>query len=277
MQMTPHLHQLTLPFTVSTPLGPLPRAVNVFVVIGKRITLIDSGVRGAEEQIGDYLAQIGRGFEEVETLILTHSHPDHVGAARAIRSLTGCRVVAHQAERTWIEDTELQEQQRPVPGFRLLVEGSVPVDQSLRDGERLLPAGGPPLEVLHTPGHSAGSISLWSAEEGVLLTGDAVPVPGDLPIFDDYPAAVASLKRLQARKANLLLSAWDRPHAGDEVQQCLEASLAWLERIRSAACQEAAADPKPDPLALCRRVVLRLGLPPTAANPLVARSFMACL
>ena len=55
MQLTPHLHQLTIPFTVPTPCGALPRTVNLYVLVGRRITLIDSGVAGSETQVVAYL------------------------------------------------------------------------------------------------------------------------------------------------------------------------------------------------------------------------------
>lgn len=208
MQLTPHLHQLTIPFTVPTPWGALPRTVNLYLLVGRRITLIDSGVAGCEKQIVAYLHRLGRRPEEIEQLLLTHSHPDHIGAAAAVVALSGCRVAAHEAERTWIEDPARQAQERPVPGFASLVQGAVTVERLLSDGEELEIDGAPALTVLHTPGHSAGSLSLWAQTEGWLVSGDTVPVPGELPIFDDYRASVASLQRLQACRADLLLSAW---------------------------------------------------------------------
>ncbi|MEJ2698751.1 MAG: MBL fold metallo-hydrolase [Desulfuromonadales bacterium] len=275
MQITPQVHQLTIPFSVPTPAGPLPRSVNVFLLPGQTLTLVDSGVAGAEEQIFSYLGFLGRSPEEIDRLLLTHSHPDHIGAARSISDVTGCRVSAHPAERDWIEDTELQERERPVPGFRALVAGPVPVRQLLPEGKRVDLPGSLSLKVLHTPGHSPGSVSLWSEPEGILFCGDALPVPGDLPIFTDFAATVHSLERLRSLEISWLLSAWDRPRWGGEGHACIEEGLEWLEKIRKVVTDEATAGE--DRLALCRRVVLRLGLPPSAANPLVALSFLACL
>ncbi len=127
MQITPQIHQLTIPFNVPLPTGPVPRSVNVVFVCGEALTLVDSGVAGAEQQIFSYLQTLGRMPEEIETLVLTHSHPDHIGAALAITRATGCMVAAHCAERNWIEDVALQERQRPVPGFSQLVGGPVSV------------------------------------------------------------------------------------------------------------------------------------------------------
>jgi hydroxyacylglutathione hydrolase len=277
MQITPHIHMLTIPFAVPLPSGPLPRSVNVFLVLGETVLLVDSGVAGAEQRIFAYLRELGRRPEEIAMLILTHSHPDHVGAAVAVKLATGCTVFAHTEERSWIEDTELQLRERPVPGFRELVGGPVAVDRLLAEGDRFELGGGVTLEVLPTPGHSAGSISLWDRRAGVLITGDAVPLPGDMPIFDDLAASLASLERLRSCGAEWLLSAWGEPVRGDGVGRLLGESKEWLKRIRETVRSTAGDGTAADVLELSRRVVAQLGLPAAAANPLTARSFLACL
>lgn len=277
MQIAPMLHMLTIPFSVPLPTGPVPRSVNLFLLLGEQITLIDSGVAGAEAQIFDYLAGLGRRPEEIATLILTHSHPDHIGAARTIKALTGCTVLAHPAEREWIEDTELQQQQRPVPGFNTLVAGPVIIDRTLDEGERLVLAPGWTLEVLHTPGHSRGSISLWERETRILITGDAILLPGEMPIFEDPQAVSGSLQRLRSCGAGLLLSAWDRPRGGEEVETALAMGLDWLARVEAAVYAAGETGRSVGSLAFCQEAVSRLGLPAHAVNPLVSASFMACL
>jgi len=279
MQISDHLHLLKIPFQV--PISPelkLERFVNLFLIYGEKgIILVDSGVAGAEARIGDYLAATGRRPEEIKLLILTHSHPDHLGGAAAIRRLSGCEIAAHPSERHWIEDTDRQAAERPVPGFSRLVGGSVPVDRLLADGARLT-LDELALEVLHTPGHSPGSISLHLPGDRVLICGDAVPLPGDLPIFTDWQASVASLERLrEIPGVEWLLAAWDQPRRGGEVQSVLAAGQAWLERVRSCVAEEAGKTTTSDPLELCQVVVTRLGLPPAAINPLVAKSLAACL
>ena len=107
------------------------------------------------------VAIIGRPNAGKSSLLaaLTHAHPDHIGAVRAIREATGCSIAAHPAERAWIEDVELQNRERPVPGFAMLVGGSVHLDHELVDGDCIGPgetqAG--EMQVFHTPGHSPGS------------------------------------------------------------------------------------------------------------------------
>jgi glyoxylase-like metal-dependent hydrolase (beta-lactamase superfamily II) len=86
----------------------IDRFVYSYVLAGETITLIDTGVAGCEEVIFDYIRSIGRDPCEISFIILTHSHPDHIGAAKAIREATGCSVMAHPAERAWIEDEDRQ-------------------------------------------------------------------------------------------------------------------------------------------------------------------------
>jgi hydroxyacylglutathione hydrolase len=278
MQISEHVHLLKVSFQV--PISPerrLERFVNLYLIFGANsVILVDSGVAGAERQIFDYLTANGRQAKDLQLLILTHAHPDHIGAAAPIRRLTGCRVAAHPAARPWIEDTARQAAERPVPGFHALVAGSTRVDQLLADGERL-EVDGLTLEVLHTPGHSPDSISLHLPQDRVLICGDVVPLPGDLPIFTNWQESVASLEQLaQIAGVEHLLSAWDLPRRGPEIAPSLDSSRAWLFRIKEAVAAETRVAQPRDPLALCQGVVKRLGLPAVAVNPLVARSFAGC-
>jgi hydroxyacylglutathione hydrolase len=138
--------------------------------------------------------------------------------------------------------------------------------------------GGLALLVLHTPGHSAGSISLWLAEEGALFSADAVPIPGDMPIYQEISESVRSIKRLASLpEIKLLLSAWDEPRFGGEAYRIMDEGLRYLERIHGCVLKVARASQSSSPIELCRQVLIELGLPQTMANPLVAASFQASL
>jgi len=282
MQITDHVHALKIPFQITDPSGQkIPRFVYAFLICGEKICLIDSGVAGSEKIILDYLKRTGRSPEEISRLILTHAHPDHIGAAAAIKRICGCTVAAHAAEKAWIEDVDLQAKERPVPGFFSLVGGSVQVDRTLQDGEMLHLEGGLTLRVLHTPGHSPGSLSLWLAEDGALFTADAVPIAGDMPLYQDIQASVRSIEKLSCiPEIKLLLAAWDEPRRGSEAYRIMDEGLQYLQRIHSSALMVAGAKPallELDSMQLCRRVLVELGLPPIMANPLVATSFQASL
>jgi hydroxyacylglutathione hydrolase len=282
MQISDHIHALKIPFQIADPSGQkIPRFVYAFLIYGDSICLIDSGVAGCEKVILEYLKKTGKGPQEISRLILTHAHPDHIGAAAAIKRISGCSVAAHAAEKAWIEDVELQARERPVPGFFSLVGGSVPVDQTLQEGNVLHLDGDLALQVLHTPGHSPGSISLWLAKDGALFSADAVPIAGDMPIYQDILASVRSVQRLASiPEIKLLLAAWDEPRRGSEAYRIMEEGRQYLQRIHSSvlkAAKENQAPAETDPMQLWRRVLVELGLPTIMANPLVAASFRASL
>jgi metal-dependent hydrolase (beta-lactamase superfamily II) len=107
----------------------------LYLIYGKKIYLIDTGVATSEKIIFDYIRKTGRNPEDISLIILTHSHPDHIGAAHEIKRATGSTIAAHHGERSWIEDVELQHRERPVPCFHSLVGGSVMIDRILENGD----------------------------------------------------------------------------------------------------------------------------------------------
>lgn len=275
MQITKNIHALKIPFHLIDPSGKrIDRFVYVHLIYGKKICLIDSGVASSEQAIFNYLSETGRSPEEISLLVLTHSHPDHIGAAQAIKAASGCEVAAHAAERSWIEDVDLQSRERPVPGFHSLVGGSVKVDRILGDGDILNLDDGLSLKVLHTPGHSKGSISLLLQEDGALFSGDAIPIAGDLPIYEDALASVRSIKRLEAIGGiKHLLAAWDDPQKNGMVYQRMDEGLQYLQRIHEAVFKVNKDHPSLGSMDLCKLVLKELGLPEMVANPLIVKSF----
>jgi glyoxylase-like metal-dependent hydrolase (beta-lactamase superfamily II) len=274
MQVTEHVHALRIPFQIRAPTGiAIDRFVYVYLIYGESISLIDSGVAGSEHVIFEYLRSTGRTPEEITTLVLTHAHPDHIGAARAIKQATGCTVAAHRADQPWIEHTEQQFRDRPIPNFQALVGGSVAVDRALDDGDVLKLDDDLRVDVLHTPGHSRGSISLWLARDCALFSGDAVPLPGEVPIYEDAAASARSMQRLRALAGiRVLLSSWDEPRTGEQAYQALDEGLAYLQRVHETVITVAERNPYLNSLEVCTRVLDALGLPTTSANPLIARS-----
>mgnify|MGYP003586132637 CR=1 FL=1 len=279
MKLTEHIHGLEIPFELTTPDGgQVPRAVWVYLLFGERVWLIDCGVSSSEARIFDYLRQQGRRPEDIAQIVLTHSHPDHMGAAQAIRTTTGCSVAAHGAERAWIEHVDLQSRERPVPGFHSLVADSVAVDRILRGGQVLEAGEDLHLEVIHTPGHSKGSISLLLREEGALFCGDAVPFPGTTPVYEDIRASAASLRNLMGIKAiQRLLPSWGAPREGAEALLALSEALDYLQRIHETVLRIADGAPSLAPTELCQRAAADLGLPPAAVHPLAAQAFASSL
>jgi glyoxylase-like metal-dependent hydrolase (beta-lactamase superfamily II) len=279
MQVNKHVHALRIPYYVMTPSGTnMERFVYVYLISGMEVCLIDTGVASSEEVIFDYVRTIGRKVSDISRIILTHSHPDHIGATRAIKMETGCSVAVHSAEKAWVENVELQARERPVAGFHSLVSGSAAVDRTLEDGDIIDLSCGLKLHVLHTPGHSKGSISLLVPGYNILFSGDAVPVPGDVPGYEDVLASVNSIKRLKGiHGIRHLLASRDEPRKGNQAYERMEEGLRYIQRIHTAVLDASDNDLSPEPMQLCTRVLEELGIPSVASNPLVARSFEAHL
>ena len=279
MQVTKHIHALRIPFKIPVSPGKMvERVVYAYLFFGENIILVDSGVSGSDSLIFDYIKKQGRDPQEVSMLILTHSHPDHLGGAKAVKMATGCIIAAHRREKQWIEDTEKQFRERPVPGFHTLVEGPVMVDRVLEDGDTLEPGGDINCKVMHTPGHSSGSISLFLEAEKTLISADLLLLPDDMPIYENIAECVISSKKLlKIKDVGTLLSSWEPPIQGQEkIRERIGESILYMKRIH-AAVLEAGSAGKTEIMELCRLVVDKLGLPAFAVNPLVARAFASSL
>ena len=111
-----------------------------------------------------------------------------------------------------------------------------------------------------------------------MFSGDAIPLAGEMPIYDDINLSIGSIKRLrQMEKIKLLLSAWDEPRHGEDAYCIMDQGLDYLQRINSAVIRAAKNNGSDDPMQICTEAIKELGLPETMANPLVCRSFVSSL
>ncbi|MCC3154177.1 MBL fold metallo-hydrolase [Hymenobacter sp. BT770] len=169
-QISDHLYQVSLGI------------VNVFLLQGDGLTLIDTGVPGSTEKVLAAIRKGGKNPEDIRNIVLTHWHPDHAGNAAELKQRFKARVYAHAAESDILEQGGGPRPRYLTPGlvnwvaFRLFIKGISPqiapviVDEQVQDGDVLPLAGG--LRVVHTPGHSAGHMALLVEPDGVLIAGD---------------------------------------------------------------------------------------------------------
>ena len=272
MQVTEHVHAIKVPFPAST------RFVYAYLIYGKQICLVNSGISSAKEIIFDYIQKTRRDPKEISLLVHTHSHADHIGLSAEIKKVSGCKVAAHAAEKAWIEDIELQYRERPTATFRSYVQHSAGVNLVVKDGDTLDLGGGLTLEVIHTPGHSSGSVSFLFPEDGALFSGDAIPPVGGLPIYADIFAAIKSIRKLSGiRGLKALFSSWHDPIQGERVYQVMDESLAYIQKVHDLVRQEKEKSPALNPKELTLRVLKSLALPESLLSPIVITTIEAHL
>jgi glyoxylase-like metal-dependent hydrolase (beta-lactamase superfamily II) len=101
-------------------------------------------------------------------ILNTHAHFDHVGGNQGLKAATGAELMIHELEAEWL--TQLGQQARL---FGMSADNSPKADRTLKEGDELQ-VGGLRLQVLHTPGHSPGSISVVIVDQKKILVGDLV-------------------------------------------------------------------------------------------------------
>lgn len=142
------------------------------------VTLIDTGVPGGTQKITAALTANGWPLHKMRRLIVTHGDADHMGNAAELKRATGAPVACHTVEKVLLEKPSLRKPNslllKPIFSVVSLLppmrtEAVVP-DELLVDGQEL-PEG---FTVVHTPGHTAGHISLLHRERRILIVGDAL-------------------------------------------------------------------------------------------------------
>jgi len=140
------------------------------------------------------LAEVERLGLKIKYVINTHGHFDHILANKEVVEATGASLAIHSA------DASMLTQGGGARFFGIVGKASPPADTILDEGQALT-LGEIELQVLHTPGHSPGSICLYSQEEGVLFDGDVLFNMGmgryDLP-GGNYTVLMDSIHRLLA-------------------------------------------------------------------------------
>jgi glyoxylase-like metal-dependent hydrolase (beta-lactamase superfamily II) len=191
-EVAPHVFQLAVPTS------------SVFLLLDERITIVDTGPRWQRGRIRRAISELGRDPSEVDRIVLTHAHFDHVGSLSAFAN-DGHHRHAHRIAGEVIRGERPAQTVgwRPLAWFyhhavAWLLQPRANIDSPLEDGDVLPVLGG--LRVIYTPGHTDGHVSLLLEEQGVLLAGDALQVRrGEFApplIFADASDAARSLARL---------------------------------------------------------------------------------
>jgi glyoxylase-like metal-dependent hydrolase (beta-lactamase superfamily II) len=199
---------------IRIPILPL-KMVNAHLIRSEAgCILVDAGIPGSEKKIGQALARLGLGFRDIKLIVVTHAHTDHAGSAARLRELSGAPILAHK------DDLDYYTRRRPMAYCttswvgKLFFKTPIPHEpyegfepdilMSNGDAFNLLEFGVDG-RVLHTAGHTEGSVSVELASQdmlvgdliasGILIGGIAFNGRAIRPPFEDDPHAVA--KELQ--------------------------------------------------------------------------------
>jgi len=197
MKIAPGVHQVRM-------LG-----ADAFLLEEERLTLIDAGMVGSRLLLERYLRRIGRRLDELERIICTHGHPDHIGGVgELVRDRDDVTVLIHPDDLAGLQRplreamataaSHGERRGRIIQYLTRTPAGAATVE----DGDLLPLLGG--LRVVHTPGHTPGSICLYLEQSRVLFTGDVLQViRGRLTYASaffshDHAGARSSVERLAA-------------------------------------------------------------------------------
>jgi hydroxyacylglutathione hydrolase len=120
------------------------------------------------DDIDKVLALIRKHNLQVKQIVITHAHIDHVGGAMKLRSATGAPILLNQNDYALLKMLDVQATWIGMPS-----PDKVEIDRSVTTGETVA-AGSHIAEIVHTPGHTAGSICLYFAAEKRLIAGDTL-------------------------------------------------------------------------------------------------------
>lgn len=167
---------------------------NIYVVLGKNPTVIDCGTGLHNEEVVRVIKKIGDPTL-IKQIILTHEHFDHCGGVKKLHDLTGgnAKIVSYEDAADKIERGESI--------FARLLGGvmpKMPVDVRLIDGDTIN-IGDETFEVIHTPGHTPGSMCLYSKASKSLISGDTIFAYGSFGRYD-FPGGDPVLLRQSIEK-----------------------------------------------------------------------------
>jgi hydroxyacylglutathione hydrolase len=129
----------------------------------REAVVIDPG-----DEIDRVLAILAQHQLRVKAIIITHAHIDHIGGAKKLKTATGAPVYMNAKDQPLAEHLDTQ-----AAWLGMAAPERTEIDVDVREGEKV-PLGKAEFRVLHTPGHTPGSISLWIPAENKLIAGDTL-------------------------------------------------------------------------------------------------------
>lgn len=151
--------------------------------------LIDLNYEGHLDAVEASLEDVGLDLEDAWGLLLTHHDSDHAGAIAEFRERTDAVVFAHRQCAPYVDGRE-----HPIKSPDDDRYPPADVDVELLEGVTFATEAGP-MEVISTPGHTPGHVSLYFPEGGLLVAGDALVADGDEPLAGPKPEFTPDMDR----------------------------------------------------------------------------------
>lgn len=146
------------------PVGPLQCNCSIFGDEQTREAIvIDPG-----DEIDEILTILARHQLKVKAIVITHAHIDHIGGAAKLKAATGAPVTMNQNDQPLYDHIDEQ-----AAWLGVAPPERTAIDSEAREGDRIT-MGTTGFEIVHTPGHTQGSISLWIPAENKLIAGDTL-------------------------------------------------------------------------------------------------------
>jgi hydroxyacylglutathione hydrolase len=194
MEIIPGIHEIDTRVALS------------YLVVGDQLTLIDTGMPGSAKKILGYVKNVlKRDPTDIKSIIITHHHFDHVGSLDKLKNITGAKVAIQKDDADYISGKKSDNGSTLVNVFVNLFKiiyryKPVKPDILLEDGDQM-----GDYMVIHTPGHTPGSICLYNPQNKAIFVGDnlkyidgKIEGPGDrlLPEPAKYKESMEKLANL---------------------------------------------------------------------------------
>ena len=237
-------------------------ATRVFFVQGAdKIALIDSGIHGGIADLKQAFRELGVAYEDLDLLLLTHEHMDHVGNNGWLKKETGCRILGHAGRADRVADnmlnasaivhafaegeqfdlkTEYLDWMGPTEG---------PIDVFIEDGDLIDLGGGIELEVVEMLGHSMAEVGFFERSTNTLVIGDPLLPPFNpvLYLYEDPNVMRATFDKIERflaeRGVRAVLFAHDEVKDAEETIEFVNNCRRRVDRVESSIITHVKASP----------------------------------
>jgi glyoxylase-like metal-dependent hydrolase (beta-lactamase superfamily II) len=223
--------------------------VNCYLIEDEPLTLVDCGPNSGKalDELQQQLAEHGHSIDDIELVILTHQHIDHLGLAEIVAEHSGAEVAVIDVAVDFVENFGADTERDDQFAVRLMLRHGIPEDvvsaletvsrsfrawgshpkitRPLHDGECMqLP--GRTLEVMHRPGHSPSDTVFWDEQRGILIAADHLikhissnplitpPLDGSAERTQALVTYLDSLRKTRELPAEIVLSGHGEPVTG---------------------------------------------------------------